>query len=205
MWGMSRTTGRGDFSVSSHGTLAYGSTSGLKSQLLWRDRSGKQLGILETGSDFSAPSLSPDGKRLAFSRIDPVSGNQDIWVGEVDRATASRFTNHPSFDGYPSWSPDGSQIAFTSQAAGVYNLYRKGSNGAGEPERLAESPLLQYDSDWSRDGRFLVFTEDGVKTGADLMVLPLAARQKAPVPANAIQGKSGALFPGRQVDRLHLK
>ena len=50
--GYARTTGRGDFSVSSHGTLAYGSTSGLKSQLLWRDRSGKQLGILETGSDF---------------------------------------------------------------------------------------------------------------------------------------------------------
>jgi len=175
--GYERTVGLVDFSASSNGTLVYGSVGALRSQLTWRDRTGKQLGNRDPGSDVSAPRLSPDGKRFAFSRLDSAR-NSDIWVGEGGGATPSRFTYHPSFDGFPAWSPDGSQIVFTSQSSGVYNLFRKDSNGAGEPERLAASHLLQYDSDWSRNGQFLLFTEAGGKTETDLIILPLTGNRK---------------------------
>jgi Tol biopolymer transport system component len=168
------------FSVSANGILACGSGAEL-SHLVLRDRRGKQLGVVGSPSVVASPNFSPDGKRLAFSRMDPVSGNWDIWVAEVDRGTPTRLTFHPNFDALPVWSPDSIQIAFSSRADGQQNIYRKASSGAGEPERMTESAYSHLVSDWSRNGQFLLFTELGSNTAEDLMILPLTGERKPAV------------------------
>ena len=75
-------------------------------------------------------------------------------------------------------TPDGASIEFSSAAAGPLNLYRKSSIGAGNPDRLTNSPLTQFAVDWSGDGRFLMYVEIGQETGFDLMVLPMSAGEK---------------------------
>jgi eukaryotic-like serine/threonine-protein kinase len=167
---------KAEYTMSATGMLVYRSTGTRMRRLLWRDLGGKQTGSLGAGSELYAPRLSLDGKRVAFSRRD--GSNTDIWVAELEGNTTARFTFDPGYDSYPVWSPDGATIAFSSAAAGPLNLYRKSSSGAGNPERLTNSPLSQYLGDWSGDGRFLLYVEVGQETGFDLMVLPTSAGEK---------------------------
>jgi WD40 repeat protein len=71
------------------------------------------------------------------------------------------------------WSPHGKSIAFTSNVKGNYDLYRKSLSGQGAEDVLLTSPLLKVPSDWSSDGRVLLYFVQDPKTGADIMGLPL--------------------------------
>jgi Tol biopolymer transport system component/predicted Ser/Thr protein kinase len=187
---------KAEYSISANGMLVYRSATGMTMQrLLFRDLDGKEIGSLGAGPEVYAPRLSPDGKRVAFSRRD--GSNTEIWIAELERNTPTRFTFDPGYDSYPVWSPDGASIAFSSAAAGPLNLYRKSSSGAGNPERLTNSPLTQYVVDWSGDGRFLMYVEVGQDTGFDLTVLPMSAGEKPFVFLRTkFQETQGSFSPG---------
>lgn len=57
------------------------------------------------------------------------------------------------------FSPDGQQIAFTSDRGGHRDLYRKSTNGLGAEELLVQSEIDKALEDWTRDGQFLVFNQ----------------------------------------------
>jgi eukaryotic-like serine/threonine-protein kinase len=166
----------GAFSVSAAGLVAYRTGGAGQHQLVWFDSSGKTLGTMGApdANSLNAPSLSPDGRRAAVSRT--VQGNSDIWLLDATRAT--RFTFDPSRDQYPIWSPDGSRIVFDSNRKGHRDLYVKSSNGAGGEELLLESAQDKNATDWSRDGRFLLYTSTDPQTGYDLWVLPMEGERK---------------------------
>ena len=83
----------------------------------------------------------------------------------------------------PVWSPDGSRIAFQSsrKAGGLYDLYQKPVAGAGAEQVLLESSENKNISDWSLDGRFILYTNQSSKTARDLWALPLDGDRK-PLP-----------------------
>ena len=82
---------------------------------------------------------------------------------------------------------------FASVRAGPPDLYLKDTNGAGQDELLLKSAHAKFPSDWSRDGRFLLYAESGVKSGPDLWVLNIDGERKpAPflqTPFNETQGQ----------------
>jgi len=168
----------GRFSVSESGVLVYDSIGGGNRQLVWFHRSGKPLASVEPPGAYWIVDFSPNGRRVAASRNDPQTNNLDIWLFDLARGSSSRFTFHPAGEGAPVWSPDGSRIAFFSSRNGPWNLYQKAASGAGEEEFLLKTSANQYPTDWSRDGRFLLYTEEDPKTGADLWVLPMAEQKK---------------------------
>ena len=57
------------------------------------------------------------------------------------------------------WSPDGQQIAFTSDIAGRFNLWKVGASG-GWPLQLTQSDDRQYGAVWSPDGKWIVYQQD---------------------------------------------
>lgn len=78
------------------------------------------------------------------------------------------------------WSPDGGRIVFGSaRAGGVGNLYIKSSAGAGQEGLLLKTDGSKYPTDWSRDGRYILFTE--TTSSQDVWVLPLSGDKK-PIP-----------------------
>lgn len=69
------------------------------------------------------PTLTPDGKLIAYASDRADEDNLDIWVQPVDGSSEPRrLTNHPADDREPAFAPDGKSIAFRSErdGGGVY-------------------------------------------------------------------------------------
>ena len=153
------------FTVSQNGRLLYqqGRAEASGSQLIWRDRTGKDIGVVGTHAAYMDPRFSPDGKRLAVSYGDP---NREIWVFDLERGTQTRLTFAAGAGSSgakisPSWSPDGKLVAYQfSQTAGgqAAAVYFKAANGSGQEKVLVKLPQgsAAYPS-WSPDGKYIVY------------------------------------------------
>jgi len=96
------------------------------------------------------PVFSPDGKRIAFAATAEGASSQDIYVINVDGTNLRRVTTHPDIDTTPTWSPSGTQIAFTSNRTGRPQIYIMNADGGGvqrldipdgEADRATWAPL----------------------------------------------------------------
>ena len=181
-------------SASDQGVLAYQSLGAGKTQLVWFDREGKKSGVAGAPGDYSDLALSPDDKRLAFFRVDPDTGNADIWLMDLASGEPSRFTFDTAVDFAPIWSPDGERIAFASLREGAPNLFQKMANGSGQEDPLYQSPLAKLPSDWSNDGRFLLCGTVDPKTKYDLWVLSIGGDRKWEVFWQTPANESRAMF-----------
>jgi eukaryotic-like serine/threonine-protein kinase len=163
--------------VSASGVLLYGSAN-TSSRFNWLDRTGKLAGQVGEPGEYGAFRLSADGRRAVTARDAP--GGADLWLLEVQRGISSRFTFHPGTNAYPVWSPDGRTILFGSTGAqtGQQNLFGKESSGAGNEQRLSQSPNVQDPTDWSGDGRWALYHEVAPETAFDLWVLPMTPEGK---------------------------
>jgi Tol biopolymer transport system component len=149
-------------SVSASGILAYETNLGQANQLTWLDRSGKELGKVGNIEEERHVALSPDGRIAATERT-----NQGIWLYDMQRGGETRFSS-PALLGYsPIWSPDGNLIAFDSGRG----LYVKDASGGSEEKLLLENGNSNRASDWSRDGRYLIYTELDSKNQGDIWFL----------------------------------
>ncbi|HEY2018589.1 MAG TPA: protein kinase, partial [Bryobacteraceae bacterium] len=171
---------QGSFSASETGALAYYSGDGGRSnsQLTWFDRTGQKLGTVGEPGSFVKPVISPDGGTLAVDRLDPQSGAYDVWQYDLGRGSPTRFTFGARQNGYPVWSPDGASIAFAANHGGHYQIYRKSAGSGAKEEALLESPLDKFPSDWSRDGRYLIYYQIDPVTKYDIWALPLTGDRK---------------------------
>jgi eukaryotic-like serine/threonine-protein kinase len=163
-------------------TVLTGSRGNIWGQLTWFDRQGKALGAVGDSGLYRSLAISPNGKRVAFERVDLQNArSRNIWLYEFARGVTTRFTFDSSWDSNPVWSPDGSHIAFGSQRDGTFDLYQKASNLAGEDEPLFKSGLDKVPSSWSPDGRFLLYYF--VNAPSEVWGLPLGgvARDRTPV------------------------
>ena len=154
-------------SASANGILFYLSNLVRDNQLTWFDRSGKVLGKVGPHGLQTGVSLSPDGKVASIGRNFSGSDNE-LWLEDLVRGGATPFTFDPTNGRGAVWSPDGAQIIFASADG---KLYRKDANGGGPEQPLLAGGDPKYPSDWSRDGRFLLYTDVDPKTAADIWVM----------------------------------
>jgi Tol biopolymer transport system component len=162
--------------VSGDGVLVFFSARNAgEYQLTWVDRAGKALGKVGPLSRAVSVALSLDEKTVAQSR--GRAGGVDIWLHDA-RGIDTRFTFHDSGNIVPVWSPDGSRLAFSSNRGGNAALYWKDASGSGKDELLLQSGEPTYCTDWSRDGKFLLYTAGPGKTKFDLWVLSMSGDRK---------------------------
>lgn len=107
------------------------------------------------------PSLSPDGRRLAFDRSEGADAEgaprpEDIVVMDLGSGALQRLTDHPAVDRFPSFAPDGRKLVFRSERDGQSELYTIGVDGAGLA-RLTDNPAFDGYPSYSADGRLIAF------------------------------------------------
>ena len=183
------------FSVSAEGTLVYSVGADTKTELAWIDRSGKQVGRVGEPGDQLAPKLSPDEKRLAVALRD-AQGQLDVWLIDLTRDTSTRFTFREGLSSIPIWSPDSGNVLFNSNRSGVWDLYQKASSGSGIETLLLKSSESKLPTDWSPDGRYVLYETRLPKTGYDLWALPLEGdRTPRPVIQTEFDQVNGQFSP----------
>jgi Tol biopolymer transport system component len=148
--------------------LLYGASIGMR-QFKWLDRSGNEVGLLGEPGPWAFMRFSPDRRRVATFRA---GSNLGIWLMEKDSGLATRLTSTPGLN--PIWSPDGRTVLFSRNA-----IYRVAADGTGLEERVTQPASSQSLEDWSRDGRFIIYSEVAQDTGRDIWVLPVTPEGRA--------------------------
>jgi eukaryotic-like serine/threonine-protein kinase len=158
------------FSVSQNGVLAFVNPDISKSHtsLNWFDRNGSQVGSVADSEGYSGLNLSPDEKKIVANY------GGELRIIDLDKGTSTRLT---LFNGSsPVWSPDGKEIAFASDQGGSVDIFVKPSNGNGKDQRVLQQ--AGPPTDWSLDGRYILFGKRDEQTRYDLWMLPLFGDRK---------------------------
>jgi serine/threonine-protein kinase len=174
--------------VTRNGTLVFapGSAAGATPRsLVWVDRQGRETPIPAPLRTYLVARLSPDGTRVLVSTSDH---EIDVWVWELARQTLTRLTSDPAADAAPAWSADGRYVLFSSERAGVYNLYARSADGSGKDMRLTNSPNVQAISSVTPDGKYALGYEIRPSAGRDVVRLPLDGLAGGRLNARATEG-----------------
>jgi Tol biopolymer transport system component len=170
---------RGRFAASTNGTLVYsGGAAESDVRLVWVDRAGKELSEAGPPGDYRSLNMSPDGKKVAYELADPDSGTRDIWVQDLTRPGRTRLTFGASSESNPVWSPDGTRIIY-SIGAKLDDLFMRPAAGGNE-EVVLRSEMDKRPTDWSSDGKYVLFDATDRKSANrwDIWVLPLTGERK---------------------------
>src|SRR5438132_774596 len=120
------------------------------------------------------PIWSPDGKRIAFSRLDE-TGDFDVIVINVDGSGAINLTNNDVVHDFAgAWSPDGKRIAFASNRDGDDERLIMNADGSGVRQLTNDPASDEGDhAGWSPDGQRIVFSS--TRDGGDLDIFTMNA------------------------------
>jgi tol-pal system beta propeller repeat protein TolB len=120
------------------------------------------------------PAWSPDGWKIAFTRIEDFT-KQNIYVMNADGTGQTPLTTYAGRDQFPAWSPDGSKIAFSGDRDGDMEIYVMNADGTGitqltdnqsddvSPTWLPDGSKIAFYSE--RDGNLEVYTMNADGTG----------------------------------------
>jgi dipeptidyl aminopeptidase/acylaminoacyl peptidase len=113
------------------------------------------------GTSGSKPGSSPIAVRGQIAFVSKPGGQADIFVTNADGTGRRRLTNNPAKDIGPTWSPDGTKIAFISDRdrAGDFEIYVMNADGSGV-KRLTDAPGSSGFPAWSPDGSKIAFASD---------------------------------------------
>jgi dipeptidyl aminopeptidase/acylaminoacyl peptidase len=189
------TEGRASFDAAANGTLVY-RESGLSavSQPTIVDLHGRTIARLGAPGDYQTIAASPDGSQLAVEKHDLRTATGDLWLIDV----ASGATRQLTFDGLHHnaavWSPTSAELAITGRPGGVRNVHLF-DLGSGVHEPLLPSGPDRNPTDWSQDGRYIVYEENAPGTNFDLWALEMPERARFPLLRESFNERSGRLSP----------
>ncbi len=104
---------------------------------------------------------SPDGTRLAFTALDR------LYVVDLPDGTPRRVTNQDVGEYYPTWSPDGTAIAYVSWDGTGGHVMRASAARTGTPTQLTRVAAYYQQTAWSSDGSRIVAIRAAARDARD--------------------------------------
>lgn len=101
--------------------------------------------------------VSPAGERAVFD----IRG--EIITVPADKGDPRNISQTPAaHEKFPAWSPDGTQVAYLSDASGEYQLHLKAQDGMGDVKAFdLEGTGFYADLEWSPDGKMICYVDNG--------------------------------------------
>ncbi len=121
----------------------------------------------------SAPDISPDGKSVVFA-AKFAGGDLSIWTMDIDGSQSHPLTDSQWSEIDPSWSPDGTQVAFAASRGGYVELFTMNADGSDIRQVTHGVQGIGGRSSWSPDGRWLAFYA-GPRGDRDIYLVELAS------------------------------
>ena len=153
------SSGIGYFAAAGDGSFAFvpGTANAAESKLILTDRKGAVTELPLPPRQYRFPRFSPDGSTIAFSIGSGRGADDEVWTYQLSGGGLTRLT----FSGgnfSPIWSGDGTRLAFVSARATNEGIYARSADGSGAEEWIYGDFTARLPSDWSRDGKTLLFT-----------------------------------------------
>ena len=157
------------------GTLLQREPAIVQTRLDRVDRTGRVLSSFPLPDGrFATPRLAPDGRHVVMGYAKTGTYFGALWMADLERRTATRFTFDGIFDINPVWSQDGRWVLYGSDRSGGRQIHRKRADGSGGEDAIGHVPNLFNDPNTvSPDGSVLVYRSLSGETSEDLWLLPL--------------------------------
>ena len=190
-----RNRSRGVFTTAVGGVLVYLPGGGFQRKLAWCDLDGGRLLPVDLPYVSNSARLDRDGTRFVFDTVDPVAKNEAIWMYDTRRALASRLTFGQDDDSNPVLSPDGDRVVFT-RWAGQNDLQMTSTSGSGSVQPLGVSISTPQATDWSRDGKYILYQDVDSSASFDIWVASLEGNGgKRPLLATGYREEAASFSP----------
>jgi TolB protein len=156
----SRLTGEGPYFDSQ---VVYISETGPKNRRLKRlaimDQDGANHRFLTNGQSIVlTPRFSPDQRSIVYMSYE--NRRPAIYIYDMATRRQRLVASNVNLNFAPRFSPDGRWVLFSMSIAGNIDLYRVGSGGGGEPQRLTNAPGIDTGGSFSPDGSKIAFESD---------------------------------------------
>jgi hypothetical protein len=161
------------------GVLVYQKQEDFRNELAVVDHSGKRLATLDESAVWSGVRLSRDTKSLVAGKLDLRTHTSDLWTYDLPSGRWTRLSfESTNANDWSLWSPDATSIVYAAVSNGEFQLYRTSPDHRGSAEVLLNNNLEKRPTDWSPNGRFLIYTQITVSGQRDLWVIPMKSEGK---------------------------
>jgi Tol biopolymer transport system component len=135
----------------------------------------QQHTFVDEGYD-AEPSVSPDGKAVAFSstRHSPTT---DIYLQRVDGLAVTQLTSDAADDAFPTFSPDGQRIAFASNRSGSWDIFMMDRTGKNITQITSGTAHDMHPS-FSPDGLRMVYCSLNSRGQWELWTVDLTTNER---------------------------
>jgi Tol biopolymer transport system component len=142
-----------------NGEISFTSTQDGGARHIFAQRAGGVVdltGTWSTGSEVG-PKFSPDGRLITFTGLERGLPNSEIFVMAADGTQRVQLTDTPQGNSDPTWSPDGTRIAFVSERnGGVPQVFAMRSDGTGV-RQITNDMAGKSELAWSPTGDRIAF------------------------------------------------
>lgn len=154
------------------------------------------------------PAFSPDGRTIAFVRIGEDGSSERIYLKTLVNESLRELTHDNDLQFSPTWSPDGSQIAYFARSGNSIGLYIASATSGGPVRRVyVPHQVTNWEQgalSWSPDGKSLIFPDHaGEAPSSSIFRLDLTSLLALPITAPPA-GWEGDLNPAWSPDGKHI-
>jgi len=187
------SNGYGAYSASLTGILAHAGAFDPNRELAWLSRTGTDVTHVHGPADYIDFRLARDDDRVAFAKTVDDAGSSDLFLLDLHQRE-SQLTSNPAPDASPVWSPDGKRLVFRSKRGKleVNDLYEMSLDPPRPARPLLSTMFPKYPTDWSPDGRVILYHTLTESTGWDVCMLSLGEDPSPVCPLSTAANESQA-------------
>jgi len=183
------------FSASETGTLV-SLPATPTSQLTWFDAQGRRVGPAAPPGQYLNLCLTADGTHVVYDVADAETTNIDLWVLPTKPGgMPARLTFDPNVDFFPVCGPGSGEVVFSSLRQGIPSLFKLALSAPGSETSIAKSKGPIIPTEWSHDGKTVIYSELTSPTNWDVKTLTMRDGSQSTLLATESDERSGRLSP----------